>query len=298
MSTISTVCLLGFGEVGSTLAVDLLASSEVNIVAWDSQFAGDASLSNQRFDKLISPRIRKARDSSDAVVDADLVISAVTASQALPAAKSVVGQMKSSAWYLDLNSVSPGTKIELAKQVANAGARFAEAAVMAPIAPKRIAAPILLAGVDASDFLPLATELGFSGMRVLSSQAGQAAASKMCRSVVIKGMEALITEAMLTARYYDVEQSVLDSLNNLLPHPDWRTQSGYMISRSLEHGLRRAEEMREVAKTVQDADVNAWMSSACVQRQQWAGDLAAQPHEPDLSKMLDNIRSAAAPALK
>ncbi|MFK7733225.1 MAG: DUF1932 domain-containing protein [Pseudomonadales bacterium] len=299
MNMIKTICLLGFGEVGSTLAIDLLQHSEANIVAWDIQFADSESLSNKRYASIESSRLRKASDTIDAVNSADLVISAVTAQQALPAAKSVIQNMTSQAWYLDLNSVSPGTKIELAEQLTQTGARFVEAAVMAPIAPKRIAAPILLAGVHAGEFLPLARELGFSNMSVLSDNAGQAAASKMCRSVMIKGMEALITEALLTARHYDVEQSVLDSLNNLFPHPNWQAQSAYMISRSLEHGVRRAEEMREVAKTVQEAEVDSWMSSACVERQQWAGELSYAKNNSDfesadLVKMLDTIRCCAA----
>lgn len=296
MRAVNSVCLLGFGEVGSTLADDLLVHSDTNIVAWDIQFANPGSLSNQRFAQVNSQRVRKAHSTGDAVADADVVVSAVTASQALPAARSVVQQMKPGAWYLDLNSVSPGTKIDLAELMTSANARFVEAAVMAPIAPKRIASPILLAGGDADVFLPLASEMGFTGMSVLSAQAGQAAASKMCRSVVIKGMEALVTEAMLTARHYGVEQSVLDSLADLFPHPDWQAHAGYLISRSLEHGIRRAEEMREVAKTVQDANVDAWMSRACVERQQWAGELTSCSGEPELFGMLDKIRAATAQA--
>lgn len=303
MSAINTICLLGFGEVGSTLADDLLQSCAANIIAWDTQFADPASLSSQRFGSVKSPRVSKAEDTSDAVSRADLVISAVTAQQALPAGMSVIEHMQAGAWYLDLNSVSPGTKIELGAQVRKVGGQFVEAAVMAPIAPKRIAAPMLLAGADAAKFLPIGQKIGFTGMSVLSAKAGQAAASKMCRSVVIKGMEALITEALLTARHYDVEQSVLDSLNNLFPHPDWQAQSAYMISRSLEHGIRRAEEMREVAKTVQEADVNAWMSSACVERQQWAGELTcskggSDSDTADLYDMLDKIRASAAQTLQ
>ncbi|MFK7976119.1 MAG: DUF1932 domain-containing protein [Halioglobus sp.] len=292
MSSVNTICLLGFGEVGSTLADDLLASGSAQIIAWDRQFEDPSSRSSQRFAIVKSPNITQAQDTNEAVSTADVVISAVTASQAIPAAESVVQQMKQGAWYLDLNSVSPGTKKQLSAQVAAAGARFVEAAVMAPIAPKRIAVPMLLAGADADEFLPVARALGFTGMSVLSAAEGPAAASKMCRSIVIKGMEALITEAMLTARHFDVEQSVLESLNNLFPHPDWQAYSAYMISRSVEHGIRRAEEMNEVAKTVQEAGVDACMSRACAERQQWAGELGLGSMESDLHSMLDKINSA------
>ena len=118
-------------------------------------------------------------------------------------------------------------------------------------------------------FLAAADGLGFSA-KVFSEIYGQASATKMCRSVIIKGMEALLTESMLSARHYGVEKDVLASLSDLLPVGDWNKLAAYMISRSLEHGKRRAEEMREVAQTVAEAGIAPLMSEACVERQDWA----------------------------
>lgn len=160
---------------------------------------------------------------------------------------------------------------------------------MSPILPKRSAAPILLGGTHAMTFVPLARELGFTGAEVFSETLGKASAAKMCRSVVIKGMEALLTEALLSARHYGVETTVLDSLRNLFPSLDWNTHARYMISRSLEHGVRRAEEMREVAATVRDAGFDAWMSSACVERQAWAATHRELADAEPLSEMLDAL---------
>jgi 3-hydroxyisobutyrate dehydrogenase-like beta-hydroxyacid dehydrogenase len=177
----------------------------------------------------------------------------------------------------------------MATLVSEAGGRFVEAAVMSPIDPRRLSAPILLAGVAAADFLPLAEALGFSAMRVCSSEFGRAAATKMCRSVVIKGMEALLTESLLAARHYGVENDVLESISNLLPLPNWQAHAHYMISRSIEHGLRRAEEMQQVAETVAQADIQPHMSSSCVERQAWAAQFSTALEQPDLHSMLDGI---------
>jgi hypothetical protein len=60
---------------------------------------------------------------------------------------------------------------------------------------------------------------------------------------------------------------VLNSLSDLLPVGDWEKLARYMISRALEHGARRAEEMREAAKTVAEAGIAPLMSEATAERQ-------------------------------
>ena len=93
--------------------------------------------------------------------------------------------------------------------------------VMAPIGPKRIATPMLLGGPHAEDFLPLGKEIGFTGMSFFSADYGKASAAKMCRSVMVKGIEALLTESLIPARHYGVEETVLASLSDLFPVGDW-----------------------------------------------------------------------------
>ena len=267
------IALIGFGEVGQTLAQDLAGKAE--LAAWDVAFSIEVPAS-----------VRAASSAPDAVRDAVLIISAVTADQDLVAALSV-GPLDG-AFFLDLNSCSPGQKVASAQVIHAAGGRYVEAAVMSPIGPKRIASPMLLGGPHVRDFLTAADGLGFTGATAYSEIIGQAAATKLCRSVVIKGVEALLTESLLAARHYGVEQVVLDSLSDLLPLPDWNKTAQYMISRSLEHGSRRAEEMREAARTVEEAGVAGLMSRAIAERQDWAaGHKAAL--SPDLAAMLDAI---------
>ncbi len=187
--------------------------------------------------------------------DSELVLCAVTAANDLAAARSVVPGLARGTFYVDLNSASPGTKARAAAIIEDAGGRYVEAAVMTPFPPKRIASPMLLGGPHAEAFAARAAPLGFQA-KVFSPEIGKASATKMCRSVMIKGIEALLMEvdadgAGITAS----EATVLDSLSDLLPVGDWEKLARYMISRSLEHGTRRAEEMREVANTVREAGV-------------------------------------------
>jgi 3-hydroxyisobutyrate dehydrogenase-like beta-hydroxyacid dehydrogenase len=164
-----------------------------------------------------------------------------------------------------------------------------EAAIMAPISPKRIASPMLFGGPHAAAFLPIARELGFTGAERYSDQIGRASAAKLCRSVLVKGLEALLAESLLAARRHGVEDVVIESLRNLFPAENWRTLARYMISRSLVHGIRRAEEMREAAQTVKEAGLDAWMSRATAERQAWAAQFRSAAAHEDLIAMLDAL---------
>jgi 3-hydroxyisobutyrate dehydrogenase-like beta-hydroxyacid dehydrogenase len=286
MSAVTTICLLGFGEVGQTLAADLAERRVAVLRAWDILFADAHSRPSRA---AASSRAAAATNLEGAASGADVVISAVTAGQCIAAARAASPHLATGAWFVDLNSVSPATKVEAARLVAEAGGRYVESAVMAPIGPKRIATPLLLGGPHAAGFLPVARELGFAGASVYADELGRASAAKMCRSIIVKGMEALLGESLLTARRYGVESAVLESLRDLFPGADWPELGRYMISRSLQHGQRRAEEMREVAVTASEAGIEPLMSSAIAGRQDWAAQFAEAAEIRPLTELLDAV---------
>lgn len=283
-----TVCLLGFGEVGQALVADLRPRAGA-LHAWDLKFADATSGPSLAARRL---EVVAGSDARSAVADADVVISAVTAAQTGEAARAVAPHLKPQAYYFDLNSTSPAARQAAAALVEGAGGRFVEAAIMSAIAPRRAASPMLLGGPHARGFLPLAAQLGFTGAQVFSEKLGAASAAKMCRSVIIKGLEALMLESLLTARNFGVERVVLESLQSLFPGEPMRTNGRYMISRALIHGRRRAEEMREVARTVAEAGLVPRMSDACAQWQEWAAGHPAAATNEDLDTMLDTLLRA------
>ncbi len=289
MSGTPAICLIGFGEVGQILSADL-ARKGANLSAWDILFDDADSAASKA-----AVALRKGKNAEDAAANADIVISAVTAAQALNAAQSVIPALTKGAIYLDLNSASPGVKQKAADLVNQADGKYVEASVMSPIGPKRIACPMLFGGPHAEAFMPVARDLGFAGAQLFSADYGKASAAKMCRSVVVKGVEALLTESLLSARHYGVEETVVASLSDLFPGPDWEKLSVYMISRALEHGKRRAEEMREVARTVEDAGLSPLMSSACAERQDRSAAYRYALAEDALPQMLDAILNGAGP---
>jgi len=181
--------------------------------------------------------------------------------------------LASGAFFLDFNSASPGAKIEAAGLVSAAGGRYVEGAVMTSVPPHRIKVPLLLGGPDATALEPTLSALGFAA-KVHSAQLGVASATKMCRSVMIKGLEAMVIEAFTTARHYGVEDAVIASLKETFPGIDWERQGAYLFQRAIEHGRRRSEEVREVAVTVREAGLEPWSASGTAERQAWVADLS------------------------
>jgi 3-hydroxyisobutyrate dehydrogenase-like beta-hydroxyacid dehydrogenase len=281
-----TVGLLGFGEVGQVLADDLSAVGGVQLRAYDTQFGRDSVPHRALHARK---QIEPAASASDLARGCDVVISAVTAAQDVAATRSISDGLAVGTYVLDLNSVAPDTKRSCAAIVDDVGGRYVEAAVMAPIAPRRSRSPILLGGPHAAAFRAQARALGFSDACVFSGEIGPASATKMCRSVVVKGIEALVTESLLAARHYAVDDAVLESLGDLMAGRDWRAYAHYLIGRSIEHGARRAEEMLEVASTVSAAGIEPLMSTACATRQAWAARFPLALEQGEVGPLLDAI---------
>lgn len=288
------IAFIGFGEVGSILARDLRAAGHDVTAAFDPAFADPAGKASRH---LAAAGVARGASAADAAGGAEVVFCCVTAGSALAAARSLAGGLAQAPFVVDVNSVSPGTKREACEAVTQAGGRYVEAAVMTSVPPHGIRSPTLLGGPHAASFLPVAEALGMK-VEVFSDQVGGASSVKMCRSIMIKGLEATITECMLTARRYGVDRQVLASLADTLPHANWPDLARYMMSRALIHGRRRAEEVREVARTVAEAGLEPMQSPATALRQDWAADRGAElPAEvlatKDLAVLLDAVLAKA-----
>lgn len=266
-----SVGLLGYGEVGRILAEDLRAQS-VSVRAYDLKLE-NASTAQPLQAHAQAHGVQLCASAAAMAAECDVLISAVTASQTLAAAQSCIARLRAGCFYLDMNSASPGIKQQAAALVDAAGGRYVESAVMTSVPPYRIRVPMLLGGTHAAALLPVLQPLGFDA-KVASEQLGVASATKMCRSVMIKGMEALVIESLTAARHYGVEDAVLASLQETFPGIDWQKQASYFFQRVIEHGRRRSEEMFESAHTVSDVGMPAFAAQAIAQRQAWVADLA------------------------
>jgi 3-hydroxyisobutyrate dehydrogenase-like beta-hydroxyacid dehydrogenase len=281
------VGFVGFGEVGRTFCGALKAAGVEWVGTWDVKFdapgEGDA-LRTLALDKGVVACDNLAQLCGQA----QLVISAVTASNTLAVAQAAAPLMPAGSFFLDLNSASPGTKRQAAALVDAAGGRYVEAGVMTSVPPYGIRVPMLLGGSHAAALLPVLQGWGMDA-KIASEQLGVASATKMCRSVMIKGLEALVLESYATARHHGVEAAMIATLQETFPGIDWQRQGSYFFSRVAQHGKRRAEEMREVANTVREAGFEPFMSSAIADKHDWMAAQARQGLFTDMSHQADSL---------
>jgi 3-hydroxyisobutyrate dehydrogenase-like beta-hydroxyacid dehydrogenase len=259
---------IGFGEAGFTIASGLRSAGITDIeaydIAWETADRGP----------LISERAGRAgvkllKSSAALAGRVDILFSAVTSSAALEAVEQTAMFLTTGHLYVDLNSVSPALKRRIGSIVSGRGAKFVEAAVMAPVAPYGHAVPMLLGGPHAETFAGLMRPFGMR-LDPLAGELGTAAAVKMCRSIVVKGLEAILCECVLGASAYGAEAQVFASLQESFPGIEWRTLADYAMNRLVVHGERRAREMEEVAETLRAMGIDPIMAEATARRQDWS----------------------------
>ena len=289
------LCFIGFGEAGQAIASGLRDTGIETVAAWDILFPAAEGAKLKQAGQRIGARI--AGSAADAAHGADIIISAVTAASSLDVAKSVEPHLTGNPYFLDINSVSPGRKKETEKLL-GAKARYVDVAILAPIHPARHQTPVLLAGPHAETVMPLLIdELEMRGA-IAGDEVGQAAGLKMIRSVMIKGMEALTLECFLAAKRYGIVDQVAASLKNNYPTLDWNKIIEYNIERMASHGVRRADEMDQVAETLRELDLDPLMATATSTRQREMGQIGKEPAVRKTLKegraaMLDAISAAA-----
>jgi 3-hydroxyisobutyrate dehydrogenase-like beta-hydroxyacid dehydrogenase len=266
------VCFIGFGEAGQAIASGLREAGVERIAAWDILFPQSEGAKLKTAGEKIG--VRLAKSAQDAAAEADMVIAAVTAASSVDAARSIEPHLTGNPFYLDINSVSPGRKQETEKLL-RTRARYIDVAVIAAIYPARHRTPMLLAGPHAEAISPLLRELEMQ-TTVVGPAVGAAAAIKMIRSVMIKGIEALTLECFLAASRAGVLEEVTGSLKNNYPGFDWAKMSEYNLERMASHGERRAAEMEESAATLRELGLDPLMVEATVARQREMGAIGKQ----------------------
>jgi 3-hydroxyisobutyrate dehydrogenase-like beta-hydroxyacid dehydrogenase len=274
---IGVTSLVGFGEAGQ-------AFGQPGVAAFDIA-TENGETRPQKIAEFESAEIRWSATPAGALARADLVLSLVTADQALAAAQRCAPLLKPGALWLDMNSVAPGTKREAAQAIETAGGRYVDVAVMAPVLPARLGVPLLVAGPHADAAAEALRAYGFAKVAVSGPTVGDASSIKMIRSVMVKGLEALTAECVLAAERAGVREAVLASLDASWKEQGWAERVDYNLDRMLAHGTRRAAEMEEVAKTLSGLGVDPAMTRGTIQRQREMGALNMTPPDGLTAKL-------------
>ena len=266
------IALIGFGEAGRTFAGAALWRETASV--FDIKTLSNATAPAMQA-AYAAAGVTGFETLAQALDSADVVLSLVTADQTPIAAQAAAKSLPNGALFCDLNSVSPGTKQRNAAAVEAAGGRYVDVAVMSPVQPAAMNVPLLVAGPHAEAGADMLRSIGFTKVSISGARIGDASATKMVRSVMVKGIEALTAEMLLAAEQAGVTDAVLASLAG-----DWAQKADYNLDRMLAHGLRRAAEMEEVVVTLTELGIEPLMTRGTVVRQRAMGDLlqgAAMP---------------------
>ena len=259
---------VGFGEAGYHIAKGLRGAGLAHIYAFDI----NTDTAPKIRERATETNVTLCESNAQLAAACDVLLSTVTADQAEIAAQQIAPHLGKRHLYADLNSVSPELKQSIGKLIASVGARFVEIAIMSPVPPHQHRAQMFLGGEHAQALVDLLAPFGMR-LEIISDQIGPASATKMCRSVVVKGLEALLFECVLAAAPYDVDERVFATLEETLPGINWKRLAGYMVGRVIEHGERRARELEQVAATLRAIGVEPLMTEAAAKRQDWGAAL-------------------------
>jgi 3-hydroxyisobutyrate dehydrogenase-like beta-hydroxyacid dehydrogenase len=281
------ISLIGFGEAAGAFLSGWALTDPSQVAAFDikTQQTGTADALRARYAET---GVRGCDTPAEAVAGTAMVFCVVTADQALAAAEAAAPHLPKGAFWFDCNSCAPGTKRLASQVIEAAGGRYVDVAVMAPVYPKRHHVPLNIAGPHAEAAAELLRGLDMKPV-ITGPEVGHASSIKMIRSVMIKGLEALVAECFLSARRAGVEDQVIASLEASDPDIAWRKRGAYNLERMMVHGARRAAELREVARTVEELGLPGAMSSATADWEDRIAALKADPGEEDLFARLDAI---------
>jgi 3-hydroxyisobutyrate dehydrogenase-like beta-hydroxyacid dehydrogenase len=286
------VAIIGFGEAAQAFVGGAGWSGDVRAYdkLTDDPTGRAAKLSD--YERL---NVRGADRMADVLDGAEIVLSLVTADQAADVARAAAPYLQPRAIYCEMNSVAPETKKSGAGAIEAAGGQFVDVAIMSPVNPAHLDTPLLLSGPKALEAERVLRSLGFANLRTIGNRVGDASAVKMIRSVIVKGIEALTAEAMLAASEAGVVDEVLASLDASEQGRPWSERANYNLDRMIVHGVRRAEEMDEVVRTLNALGIVPHLTKQTALRQREIGSLGLRP-AATLKEQLAQLRPARADA--
>ncbi len=265
MAGSARIAFIGYGEVGQTFSRGFLTHGVAGIHAYDLLFGSGPGSRLEEAARRIG--VTCADTAERACTEATFVFSAVTADRTEAVAAEAASWLKPGQIFVDVNSAAPTTKQRAAQAIAASGADYVEAAVMAPVLKPGLRVPILAGGPKAVDAAEALNRLGMN-LTPVSEIFGRASAMKLCRSIVIKGLEALMVDCAAACEAWDVKDPVFASLHETFPSIDFHALAADMRERVATHGIRRAAEMREAAEMLAAAGLEPGLASAIADAQQ------------------------------
>lgn len=263
--------LIGLGEVGSALAKGLHEEGLSAIAAYDPGAAEGP------FRDLLQTR---AREAGVALVpslgmlaaQSEVVLCVAPGSRSVAVAEALAPHLGPQHLFADLASATPKVKRAAAALAAPSGARLADGSLMGAPLIDGHRVEIIASGPAASELRDMLTPWGMN-IATAGAELGDASGIKIFRSVIAKGLEALLVECLLATEQMGISQAVLDSYSRFLDQRPFAETAGFLVATDVIHAQRRAEEAAMSAEALRDAGVTPLMTEATVARLRSVADL-------------------------
>ena len=231
------IAFIGFGKVAYTLS-GLIQSPDINFLT------STENRSKETIDLINKSNIEVYDSFSEALKNADIIISAVTPSKAVKVADKYASYCKGI--YLDLNNISPDTTEEINIIVDN----FVDGAIIGKIDSKN--PTLFLSGENAHKLLFLND---FLNVNIISDNIGDASKLKLLRSTYTKSLSVLLIETYDLAKKVGLEDEFFDTLS-ITEGNDFKDKSLSRINNTLKSSKRKAEELEEILNYFNDDEMN------------------------------------------
>lgn len=261
---------IGFGEAAFNIAKGLKSEGLDGIIAYD-KFWKDTPASELIGKRAAEAQVKLVPTHQELVESSEMIVSAVSADTAVSLAQASQPFLKPGKIYVDINATSPMTKEEIDKIIAPV-AWFVDCAVMGPVPTYKHKVPVSVSGTGARAFTEIMAPFGMN-ITLMDAPAGSASASKMFRSIFMKGFVTLLLEMLTAAHAYKVEDDVLLSVKETLTAGPLLEVVNGLIGRGVIHSERREHEMDEVIATLETLKVDGTMSRATKAKLRWCTQL-------------------------
>jgi 3-hydroxyisobutyrate dehydrogenase-like beta-hydroxyacid dehydrogenase len=266
---------IGFGEAAFNIADGLKGEGLTGIIAYDKYWRG-AAASELICQRAAEAQVELVASQQELIERSEMVVSAVSADMAVPLAQASRPFLKTNQIYVDINATSPMTKEEV-DQIISPVALFVDCAVMGPVPTYRHKVPVTVSGNGAKRFRETMAPYGMA-ITYMDAPAGSASASKMFRSIFMKGFVTLLIEMLAAAHRYGIEGDVLESVKETLTAGPLLEVINGLVGRGVIHSERREHEMDEVIATLDTLKVDAIMSKATKAKLHWVTGLGLKAH--------------------
>jgi 3-hydroxyisobutyrate dehydrogenase-like beta-hydroxyacid dehydrogenase len=262
------VGFLGFGEAARTLAAGL-RDRVGSVVAFSRGSRNPPPYTPAFRAEAARLGVRLLETMEAVATEADLIVSAVATAAATEVAGELARFLEPRHTFVDVNAVPPAAKESMAALVAARGARFVDAELMGAASLYGYTVPLYVSGDGAPAFHALAGPLGLN-VTLVSGPPSAAATLKMLRSVVTKGMEAVLVEAMFAAFRAGVPEATFHAITAPMDALRFSDFARMCLTSDPVHAGRRADEMRSVAEVVRRLGVEPIMTGAAQRRLEWS----------------------------